>query len=62
MTIVRRPSNCGEMMSLRQAMDRLFDDDHFRPIRWTAGGHDGPASESRFVPASKPAPAEHARA
>jgi HSP20 family protein len=43
MTIVRRPSQYGEMMSLRQAMDRLFDDDYFRPVRWTTGGLDGPA-------------------
>ena len=43
MTIVRRPSRFGEIMSLRQAMDRLFDDDYVRPFRWTAGGLDGPA-------------------
>lgn len=43
MTIVRRPSHYGEMMSLRQAMDRLFDDDYVRPIRWSSGGLDGPA-------------------
>ena len=42
MTIVRRPSPFGEMLTLRQAMDRLFDDD-FRPLRWLAGGPDGPA-------------------
>ena len=42
MTIVRRPSHFGEMLTLRQAMDRLFDDD-FRPSRWLAGGLDGPA-------------------
>ena len=42
MTIVRRPSPFGEMLTLRQAMDRLFDDD-FRPSRWLAGGLDGPA-------------------
>ena len=36
MTIVRRPSPLGEFMSLRQAMDRLFDDDVFRPFRWTS--------------------------
>ena len=43
MTIVRRPSRFGELMTLRHAMDRLFDDDIFRPVRWTAGGFDGPA-------------------
>jgi len=41
MTIVRRPSPFGEMLTLRQAMDRLFDDD-YRPFRWLAGGPDGP--------------------
>lgn len=41
MTIVRRPSPFGEMMTLRQAMDRLFDDE-YRPFRWLSGGIDGP--------------------
>lgn len=43
MTIVRRPSPRGEFMTLRQAMDRLFDDDVFRPFRWTSGAFEGPA-------------------
>jgi HSP20 family protein len=42
MTLVRRPSPFGEMQTLRQAMDRLFDDE-YRPFRWLAGGLDGPA-------------------
>jgi HSP20 family protein len=42
MTVVRRPSPFGEMLTLRQAMDRLMDDD-FRPSRWLSGGLDGPA-------------------
>lgn len=42
MTIVRRPSPLGEMLTLRQAMDRFFDDDT-RPFRWLSGGLDGPA-------------------
>ena len=42
MTIVRRPSPLGEFMTLRQAMDRLFDDDVFRPMRWNGGSFDGP--------------------
>jgi HSP20 family protein len=42
MTLVRRPSPFGEMLTLRQAMDRLFDED-FRPSRWLSGGLDGPA-------------------
>ena len=33
MTIVRRRSSFGELMSLRQAMDRVFDED-FRPFSW----------------------------
>ena len=40
--IVRRPSRFGELMSLRQAMDRLFDDDFFRPL-WTIGERPGVA-------------------
>ena len=43
MTIVRRPSRLGEFMTLRQAMDHLFDDDVFRPFRWMPGAGDGPA-------------------
>jgi HSP20 family protein len=42
MTMIRRPSPFGELMSLRQAMDRLFDDD-FRPLRWASGAFEGPA-------------------
>ena len=42
MTIARRASPYGELMTLRQAMDRLFDDD-YRPFRWMSGGFDGPA-------------------
>ena len=42
MTIARRPSPYGELMTLRQAMDRLFDDD-YRPFRWRSGVLDRPA-------------------
>ena len=43
MTIVRRPSRLGEFMTLRDAMDRLFDDDVFRPFRsMNGGGFEGP--------------------
>jgi HSP20 family protein len=42
MTIVRRPSPLGEFMTLRQAMDRFFDDDVYRPLRWTSGAYEGP--------------------
>ena len=34
MTIVRRPSPFGELLSLRSAMDRLFEDSFVRPGRW----------------------------
>ena len=34
MTIVRRPSPFGELLSLRQAMDRLFEDSFVRPRPW----------------------------
>ena len=37
MTITRRPSPFGELMTLRQAMDRLFDDTMFRPFSGIAG-------------------------
>ena len=30
------------MLTLRQAMDRFFEDD-YRPFRWLSGGPDGPA-------------------
>jgi HSP20 family protein len=36
MTITRRPSPFGELLSLRQAMDRLFEDSFVRPVGWTA--------------------------
>ena len=36
MTIVRRPSPFGELMTLRSAMDRLFEDSFVRPRQWTA--------------------------
>ena len=39
MTIVRRPSPFGELMSLRQAMDRLFEDSFVR--RPFGSGFDG---------------------
>ncbi len=34
MTIVRRPSPFGELVSLRQAMDRLFEDSFVNPREW----------------------------
>jgi HSP20 family protein len=37
MTITRRPSPFGELLSLRQAMDRLFEDSFVRPPGWGSG-------------------------
>ena len=34
MTLVRRASPLGELVSLRQAMDRLFEDSFVRPRGW----------------------------
>ena len=42
MTLVRRPSPLRDMLSMRTAMDRFFDDD-FRPLSWLAGSYAGPA-------------------
>jgi HSP20 family protein len=42
MTIVRRPSPIRDILTVRQAMDRFFDDD-FRPFQWLSGGYTGPA-------------------
>lgn len=41
MTLVRRTSPLGELVSLRQAMDRLFEDSFVRPRNWTFGSFDG---------------------
>jgi len=42
MTISRRPSPFGELLSLRQAMDRLFEESYVRPRgAWGAGGAEG---------------------
>lgn len=38
MTLIRRTSPFGELLSLRQAMDRLFDERFFRPLAGTNGG------------------------
>jgi HSP20 family protein len=37
MTLTRRPSPFGELVTLRQAMDRLFDDTIFRPYTAFSG-------------------------
>jgi HSP20 family protein len=41
MTIVRRSSPLGELVSLRQAMDRLFEDSFVRPRGWVTGAFEG---------------------
>jgi hypothetical protein len=38
MTLVRRTSPLGELVSLRQAMDRLFEDSFVRPRGATIDG------------------------
>jgi len=40
MTLVRRPSPFSELLTLRQAMDRLFDDTLFRPFAADSTGAD----------------------
>jgi HSP20 family protein len=37
MTLVRRPSPFGELVTLRHAMDRLFEDSFVRPRAWGRG-------------------------
>ena len=37
MTLIRRPTPLSEMVSLRDAMEQLFDDRFFRPI-WIGNG------------------------
>lgn len=45
MTLLTRYNPAGEMLSLRQAMDRLFEDSFVNPAGWTtvAGGQWAPA-------------------
>jgi HSP20 family protein len=38
MTIIRRTNPFGELLSLRQAMDRLFEDSWVRPGSWLGDG------------------------
>src|SRR4051794_5490025 len=39
MTLARRPSPFSELVTLRQAMDRLFDDTVFRPYSYNGNGN-----------------------
>ena len=43
MTMVRRPSPLGELVSLRQAMDRLFEDSFVRSRPWGLNSEGGGA-------------------
>ncbi len=43
MTLIRRTNPFDDFFSLRRAMDRLFDDDVFRPRAWRASGGAEPA-------------------
>ena len=47
MTIVRRPSPLGELVSLRQAMDRLFEDSFVRPRSFGFAGDSAVAPSPR---------------
>ena len=38
MSLTRRTSPFGELLSLRQAMDRLFEDSYVRPRTWAGAG------------------------
>ena len=39
MTLIRRPSSpFGDLLSLREAMDRLFEESYVNPRTWTWGG------------------------
>ena len=63
MTLLRRPSPFSELVTLRQAMDRLFDEPFFRPAnglvrrvratsRWTSAPRRTRCSSRRRCPAS----------
>jgi len=41
MTLTRRPSPFSELVTLRQAMDRLFDEPFFRPVTGSTGNDSG---------------------
>jgi HSP20 family protein len=52
MTLIRRNNPFGELLSLRQAMDRLFEDSWVRPGSWFAAsdGEQGMAIDVRTTP------------
>ena len=52
MTLIRRTSPLGELVTLRQAMDRLFEDSFVRPRVWGGGWSEsaGLAMDIRSTP------------
>jgi len=54
MTLIRRNNPFGELLSLRQAMDRLFEDSWVRPGSWfgAGAGDQGIAIDVRTTPES----------
>ena len=54
MTLIRRNNPFGELLSLRQAMDRLFEDSWVRPGSWfgAGAGDQGMAIDVRTTPDS----------
>ena len=54
MTLIRRNNPFGELLSLRQAMDRLFEDSWVRPGSWfgAGAGDQGIAIDLRTTPES----------
>jgi hypothetical protein len=53
MTLTRRPSPFSELVTLRPAMDRLFDDTVFRPYTAYNGHGDLAVSDAPATPATK---------
>ena len=49
MTLIRRSSPFSELVTLRQAMDRLFDEPFFRPLG-ASRGESAPALDVRTTP------------
>ncbi len=50
MTLIRRPNPFGELLSLRQAMDRLFEDSYVRPGAGGASDEHGLALDVYTTP------------
>ena len=50
MTMIRRSNPFGELLSLRQAMDRLFEESFVRPTSMLGDGEHGLAVDVRTRP------------